>query len=100
MLAPVQRITKVLITSAVNPKAISNQNLCLLLYTSPDLDLNLKLISNLDYLDLYLDLNTDLNINVKLDVKITLNFSLDIKSDAELNIDLDFKAKEILKDIA
>ena len=90
---------KVLITSTVNPKAMLNWNLRLPPYISLDLDSDLKLNSNLDYLDLYLDLNTNPNTDIKLDIKTNLDFSLDIKSDIELDVDLDSEAEEILKDI-
>ncbi|XTI83249.1 hypothetical protein V2W45_1223963, partial [Cenococcum geophilum] len=90
-----RRITKALVTSAINLKAILNRNLRLLPYTSLDLDLNLELNSNLDYLDLYLDPNTEPNIDNKLDINKHPNLKLGLK-----NLRLDSKAKEILKDIA
>ena len=67
-------------------------------YISPDLDLDLKLNSNSDHLDLYLDFNTEpnteLDINNKLDINEHPNLKLGLK-----DLGLDFKAKEILKDI-
>jgi hypothetical protein len=100
MSAPVQRATKALVTSAVNPKAMLNQNLHSPPYTSLDLNSDLKLNSNSDHLDSYLDLNTDLNTDIESDVGTNSDSSLDIKLDAELDADLDSKAEEILKDIA
>jgi hypothetical protein len=50
--------------------------------------------SNLDYLDLYLDLNTEPNIDDELNINTYPNLKLGLK-----DLGLDFKAKEILKDI-
>ena len=48
-----------------------------------------------------MDIDTDLNIYIHLEDGIDLNSGeLDMESDAELDIKLDSKAKEILKDIA
>ena len=90
---------RVLYTTAIQ-HAIADQNLYLLLFRSPDfnLEVSYKLSS-----DIYLDLNTDLNTDIKLGTSINLDYSLHIKSNAEFNTEsnteLDFKAKEILKDI-
>jgi hypothetical protein len=84
----------VLVISAINPKAILNQTLCSLLYINSDLDLDSELNSNLDYLDLYSDLNTEPDINNKLNINTHFNLELGLK-----DLGLDFKAKEILKDI-
>ena len=48
---------------------------------------------------IYLDLDTNLDIDIKLGTSINLDYSLYIESDAESNVELDSKAKEILKDI-
>ena len=50
-------------------------------------------------MDIYLDLDTNLYIDIKLGTSINLDYSLYIESDAESNVELDSKAKEILKDI-
>jgi hypothetical protein len=106
----VQRITKALVTSAVDLKATSNWNLRLPPYTSLDLDLDLELSSNLDYLDLELSSNSDyldlyLDPNIEPDTEPNTNNEPDINKhpDLELGLEdlgLDSKAKEILKDIA
>ena len=88
-----------LITNAINLKAILNQNLYLPPYISLDLDLDLELNSNLNYLNLYLNPNIKPNIkpntNNKLDINKYPDFKLGLK-----DLKLDFKAKKILKDIA
>jgi len=84
MLGLVQRTIKTLVTSAVNPKATLNRNLRLPLYISPDPDL-----------DLYLDPNTESNTDNEPDINKYPDLKLGLK-----DLGLDFKAKEILKDIA
>ena len=94
MLALVQRITKPLVTSAINLKAMLNRNLRLFPYISPNLDLDLELNSNSDYLDLYLDFDTEPDTDDELDINEHSNFKLGLE-----DLGLDSEAKEILKDI-
>jgi hypothetical protein len=85
---------KALIIGTINLKAILNQTLHSPPYINSDPDLDSELNSNLDYLDLYSDLDTEPDMDNELDINTYPNLKLGLK-----DLELDFKAKEILKDI-
>jgi hypothetical protein len=103
MSALVRRTTKALVTSAVNPKATSNQNLRSPPYTSPDPNSDLELNSNSDYSDLYSDPNTEPDTEPNTEPNTDDEPDINKHPNLELGLEdpgLDSKAKEILKDIA
>jgi len=63
-----------------------------------DIDTNLNIyIRSEDGIDLD---SGELNIELNIELDAELNAEFNLKSDAGLNVELDFKAEEILKDIA
>ena len=76
------------------PYALDWLNLLLAtnLYYEGDLDINL-------FSNTYLDPNTKVDTDIDIDIKLGTSEDTSLVLEKELNLDLDSKAKEIIKDI-